>query len=233
MICISMIPIFDLDDTLYPEETFVQSGFRAVAHWLKEELDWDALDSLEIMNHVLAKQGRGAVFDALLQKKGMLSKQLVKRCVRVYRHHTPSISLFPAAVEILAKLDKPLYLVTDGHKIAQRNKIKALGIETCFRKAFITHYFGINRAKPSTYCFDKIRMMEKCQWRDLVYVGDNPAKDFVNLNPLGCVTIRVLTGEHGGAKAKPGHDAQHRIGGLSQLPELLNTIAKPVFGKCI
>lgn len=217
MICISMILIFDLDDTLYPEETFVQSGFRAVAHWLKEEFDWDALDSLEIMNHILAKQGRGAVFDALLQKKGMLSKQLVKQCVRVYRHHAPSISLIPAATEILARSDKPLYLVTDGNKIVQRNKIRALGIESRFKKTFITHRFGIKSAKPSTYCFDKIRMMEKCQWRDMVYVGDNPAKDFVNLNPLGCVTIRVLTGEHGRAKAKPGHDAQHRIGSLSQL----------------
>ena len=28
----------------------------------------------------------------------------------------------------------------------------------------------------------------------MVYVGDDPNKDFVNLNPLGMKTVRVLTG---------------------------------------
>ena len=30
----------------------------------------------------------------------------------------------------------------------------------------------------------------------MYYIGDNPKKDFVNLNPLDVTTIRVLTGEY-------------------------------------
>ena len=31
--------IFDLDNTLYPEETYVQSGFKAVARYLSNKYD--------------------------------------------------------------------------------------------------------------------------------------------------------------------------------------------------
>jgi hypothetical protein len=39
-----MILIFDLDDTLYPEHTYVESGFSAVAKHLQLQRGWDAED---------------------------------------------------------------------------------------------------------------------------------------------------------------------------------------------
>jgi putative hydrolase of the HAD superfamily len=216
-----MILIFDLDDTLYPEETFVKSGFEAVALWLNRRYGWDARETVLLMDEILIRQGRGTVFDEVLKIRGAFTKKLVKQCVGIYRNHVPKLSLSPTAVEILTKWRGQLYLVTDGHKIAQRNKIQALGLGQYFKRTFVTSNFGYGRAKPSTYCFNKIREMENCRWQDLAYIGDNPAKDFVNLNAMGCVTIRVLTGAHRHAQAKPGHDAQHSIGNLNQLPNLL------------
>ena len=81
-------------------------------------------------------------------------------------------------------------------------------------------YFGVKHAKPSTYCFEKIRQAEQCQWYEMVYIGDNPAKDFVNLNKLGMPTVRVLTGVHKNALAKPGFDAKFTIQNLNELPAL-------------
>lgn len=225
-----MVLIFDLDDTLYPEGTYVQSGFRAVAASLKDRFGWDSDASVVVMNEVLASQGRGAVFDALLRKKGVLTKQLVGDCVRIYRHHLPSINLPPEAAKVLDAWSEPLYLVTDGHKIAQHNKVLALGLQARFKKLFITHRYGINKAKPSTYCFERIRTLENCSWEEMVYVGDNPKKDFVNLNPLGCTTIRVLTGEYCNIKADPGHEAQHRIKNLTELLPLLRNLTIAKFG---
>ncbi|MDB2331073.1 HAD hydrolase-like protein, partial [Alteromonas sp.] len=123
-------------------------------------------------------------------------------------------------LDLLNALPKPLYVVTDGNKVVQGNKVAALNITQLFKRVFVTHRFGIKHAKPSTYCFDKIRQAEKCNWQDMVYVGDNPAKDFVNLNKLGVLTVRVLTGEHSKVKAKPGYDAQHTITTLSALTSL-------------
>ena len=59
----------------------------------------------------------------------------------------------------------------------------------------------------------------------MIYVGDNPAKDFVNLTPLGVQTVRVVTGEHAQIKAKPGYEAMYRIASIGELPQLLQRIA--------
>lgn len=56
---------------------------------------------------------------------------------------------------------------------------------------------------------------------DMVYVGDNPAKDFVSLTPLGVLTVRVLTGAHSETRARPGHDALFAVPDLDALPGVL------------
>ena len=217
-----MIPIFDLDDTLYPERTFVESGFRAVTEMLKTIYGWEPEDSLRHMLDVLEMHGRGAVFNELLESKKMFSTRLVRHCLQVYRQHSPRIALYSEAQAILdAYRDRPMYLVTDGNKNVQAKKVHALGIEPYFRRVFITHRYGVRNAKPSVYCFDLIRKLERCEWSDMAYVGDNPAKDFVNLTPLGVRSIRVLTGEHRNVKAKPHFEATLTISNLSELLSLL------------
>ena len=70
-----------------------------------------------------------------------------------------------------------------------------------------------------------IRNLEKCRWEDLIYVGDNPAKDFVTLNKFGATTIRVLTGEYRLDYPKHTYDAKFKINNLSQLEQLLNKVS--------
>lgn len=216
-----MIPVFDLDDTLYPERSFVESGFKAVADWLMRRLGWEAGESLCTMLSLLEIQGRGAVFDGLLASKGVRSVGLVNECVKIYRQHMPNITLDPVAKIILTNLNRSSYLVTDGHKIVQRNKISALGVDAYLKKSFITHCYGVRHAKPSVYCFDIIRKREMCEWSDMIYVGDNPTKDFVNLNLLGVRTVRVLSGEHKKVKAEPGFEAAHVISNIGEIVPLL------------
>lgn len=217
----SPIPIFDLDDTLYPELSYVYSGFKAVAVHLQAQRGWPEADSLAFMKQVLNREGRGSVFNRLLALHGEMSHSAVVECVKIYRHHAPDICLNDSARYLLAHLAPPLYLVTDGHKWVQQRKVQALGIEPQFTKVFITHRYGVRNAKPSIHCFEVIRTRERCDWTDLVYVGDNPAKDFVNLTPLGVRTIRVLTGEHRSVEAKPGYDALHVIDNLDRLQDCL------------
>ena len=217
-----MVLIFDLDDTLYPENTYVESGFNAVAHRLQAQRGWDAEESLCYMREVLERKGRGKVFNELLALHDDYRAWAVNDCVKTYRHHQPKIQLVDTAMRLLNLLPPPLYLVTDGNKIVQRNKVKALNIESLFEKVFITHRYGLRHAKPSTHCFELIRARERCAWTDMVYVGDNPAKDFVNLNKLGVQTIRVLTGNHKGDIAKAGFEADQVIESLDQLPECLS-----------
>jgi putative hydrolase of the HAD superfamily len=208
-----MILIFDLDDTLYEESSYVRSGLRAVARYGQEQYGLDAQESFESMYTLLLQKGRGRVFDDWLLSVERYSKKAVKECLRVYRQHDPVIKLPDESREILEYYQSryPLYLVTDGHKNVQQKKIEALNIGSFFKRVLITHRFGIKNAKPSLYCFELIRRAEKTDWNDIVYVGDNPAKDFVNLNEVGAKTVRVLTGAHADIQAKTGHDAQFSI----------------------
>ena len=221
-----MILIFDLDDTLYDERSFVLGGLRAVAQYGETEFGWDADRSLAFMTERLDRQGRGRIFDDWLAARGKYTRGRVRDCVRIYRYHRPALSLFPAARTVLDRYRPvhPLYLVTDGHKVVQKNKVDALDLWGEFRRVMITHRFGRRNAKPSIHCFQRIREIEACGWPDLIYVGDNPQKDFVNLNKKGAKTVRVLTGVHRGHQAGPGYDAQHTIADLNVLPELLDRI---------
>jgi putative hydrolase of the HAD superfamily len=218
----SLILAFDLDDTLYDERTYVESGLRAVADYGAARFGWDADRSFARMVEILDAEGRGTVFDRWLAGHGQSGKGLVAEAVRAYRHHRPHLSLSPDAAALLPRLrDHPLYLVTDGHKLVQQRKVEALGIAPLFHKVFITHRYGVHNAKPSLHCFERIRGLEKADWRDIVYVGDNPAKDFVSLNAVGARTVRLVGGVHGGVEARAGHEAQHRIHSLAELPEVL------------
>jgi putative hydrolase of the HAD superfamily len=218
-----MILTFDLDDTLYAEATYVDSGLSAVARHGMDRWGWDADVSLATLRSVIARDGRGKVFDHWLAGQGAWSRRRVQECVKVYRHHRPRLELFPAAKFILERYRSncPLYLVTDGHKIVQRNKVDALDLWGTFQRVLITHRFGRAAAKPSTLCFERILAAEKGAWSDLVYIGDNPAKDFVSLNARGAFTVRVLTGCHAGTAANPGHDGAVTIPDLAGLPAVL------------
>ncbi|MEA3371524.1 MAG: HAD family hydrolase [Campylobacterota bacterium] len=220
-----MVIIFDLDDTLYDERMYVESGLRAVATFGADRFGWDLEASFLLMIDLLESNGRGAIFDQWLAVHGQYGRGLVKECVRVYRHHTPSLQLYAEAKSLLPEISTyPLYLVTDGHKIVQQKKVNALGIEHYFKYVFITHRYGIRHAKPSTHCFSRIMEREGCNWYSMIYVGDNPAKDFVNLNSLGVHTVRVLTGVHRNIRAQNGYDAQHVITDLGYFPQVLQEL---------
>ena len=218
-----MILIFDLDDTLYDETQFVDGGLKAVALYGEARWGWDAVESLDRLRDILAREGRGKVFDRWLQGHDAWSLGRVRDCVRAYRNHRSDIALFPAARRMIDRYRPrgPLYLVTDGNKNVQRNKVDALDLWPDFKRIFITHRFGVAAAKPSTHCFERIRAEAGCTWDEMIYVGDNPAKDFINLTPLGVSTIRVLTGAYCEIPASPGHDALITIPDLDALPDVL------------
>ncbi|TSJ41998.1 HAD family hydrolase [Fluviicola chungangensis] len=216
-----MIIVTDLDDTLYPEIEFVYSGFREVSAYLSKTFGIDAEESFQIMLRELKSNGRGKVFDSVLEKHHINTTSNRKKCLSVYRSHKPELTLYPEAERFLKRFSgHTKYLVTDGNVRVQRNKIEALGLRSHFIKTIPTYQYGIAYSKPSTFCFEKILSWEGQKSPDeLVYIGDNPKKDFVSLNKMGAKTIRVLTGEFGSMKASPGFDAQYTVNNLDEITE--------------
>ena len=219
---------FDLDDTLYEEMSFVRGGFRAVAAWLEQEVPGArAKDCYAWMMDELERHGRGRVFDAVLERLGRCaSRRMVDACVRVYRRHEPDLALYPDAERALRSLEAagvPVYVVTDGHPGVQASKVKALGLDgrPSVRRCYLTRRYGLRHEKPSPHCFLRICQREGVPPERVVYVGDNPRKDFVGIRPLGFRTVRVLRGAHANVELDEAHEAEKRVRNLDEFMEWL------------
>ena len=210
--------VFDLDDTLYPELSYVHSGFRAVAAFLSPLLAVPTETLAAGMIAEEAVQGRGQVFDNVLRRHGRWSKPLVAACLRAYRLHRPEISLFADAERALTRFaSQPLYIVTDGHKEVQARKVAALGLAGRVRHAYLTNRYGRHRAKPNPHVFQLICQREGVRPADVTYVGDNVKKDFVGIKPLGFNTVRILRGNYAHYVADETHEAARTIQLLDEL----------------
>ena len=223
---LSMVLIFDMDDTLYVEMDYVVSGFKAVSDYLHNTMHLPKSSTLEIMLNELEQNGRGLVFNAVLTASKVYSKALVKKCLSVYRLHKPNISLGKETKACLSRfMNSKKYVLTDGNKVVQAQKVEALGLAEVMDGIFITHRFGLAHSKPSPYCYFKIIDQEQVPPSEAVYIGDNPKKDFVGIKPLGFKTIRVLTGPYRNLKVAPDYQADLSIEGLDELtPELIHSI---------
>lgn len=216
-----MIIVFDLDDTLYDELTFVHSGFRAISQFLNAHYSLPVEESYERMITALAL-GRGRIFDEVLGAYGIYSKRLVRQCLSVYRTHRPNIFLSCEADACLQRFaDYPIYIVTDGNKLVQYNKVKALGLVGRVKDFFITHRHGVKYAKPSPYCFLKICEREKVLPNQVVYIADNIRKDFVGIKPLGFRTVRIMQGQYQHVIMSEEYEAECKIQSLAALDEML------------
>jgi len=214
-----MILVFDLDDTLYEEIAFVKSGFKAVSEFLECVYNISKNELFELMIKNL-NHGRGKIFDELLKYYGIFTKKLVRKCVSVYRFHKPKIHLYQDTLDCFERFKSlSKYIVTDGNKIVQQKKIDALNLNNKIKRCLITHRYGIKNAKPSPYCFNLICKLEKVQTKEVVFIGDNPTKDFVGIKPLGFRTIRILRGNYKYIRLNPSFEADFEINSLSELTE--------------
>lgn len=222
-----MIIVFDLDDTLYSEIDYVKSGFTHVSKVISAFVSQPEKEIYDSLMTILKRDGRGHVFDTFLSERDIYSRKLAMRLVMEYRKHYPKISLSLETYEVLEylKSEHNLYLVTDGNKLVQERKVQALSIKFLFKRIFITHRFGLHASKPALKCFEIIKEIEGVDWDQIVYIGDDPNKDFVNLNKVGAKTIRRRFGRFNTLSLDKDYEAQREIKELYELPLIIKDIA--------
>ena len=218
------VVVFDLDDTLYNEIEFVYSGFNAVSKYFSNKYNINKVEFFDNMVEILNKFGRGQVFDLVLKKFYIYNKINLKKSISIYRLHSPKINLPDESIETLKYIKNnniPIYIVTDGNKIVQSKKIEALKVEKYVNKVYITHRYGLKYSKPSTYCFKKILELEKCSYNEVVYIGDNVNKDFINIKKLGFRTIRIINGMFKNVIKKEEYHAEIDINNILDVKNIL------------
>ena len=221
-----MIWIFDLDETLYDEKTFVLSGLRYVAPFLSLNSQYSEGEMFDFMQDEFNSDGRAKIFQHL--KKTFVDFEFeTEKLIEVYRSQEPNLKLYEDAKNLLSSLSNySIYLVTDGNRMTQWSKINALGINAVFKKIFVTDEHGVEAKKPHLKCFELIKALEKCEWQNMVYVGDDPHKDFINLKPLGMRTVRVNRGRFFNVILDEKYEADLVV---NDLDELKLKIANPDF----
>lgn len=177
------VVVFDLDDTLFDEIDFVQSGFYEVARYLDKSKSDEIYSK---MMHLFNVQGSGRIFDQII--KGYGFEQRVQKLVEIYRFHKPDIVLSPCARQILQTCRTyPTALISDGHYIMQQNKFRQLGLEDQIGYPLFTDFYQTH--KPETKPFEMV-MDRFGRNNAFVYIADNPQKDFFAPNQLGWRTVR-------------------------------------------
>lgn len=174
--------IFDLDDTLYSEKEYVQSGYHAVSNYLGgnyEEILWNYFE-----------EGKPAISE-LLRTLGRQNEE--NEVLGIYREHIPQIHLYEGVVELIHELKvsgKKVGIITDGRPGGQKKKIDALGLKNLVDDIIITDELGgIQFRKPCDIAF---RIMQT-RWRlnpfEIIYIGDNLTKDFQAPKQLGMKSL--------------------------------------------
>ena len=216
--------VFDLDDTLYPEHTYVDSGFKAVDDYLFKSHEISGFYQLASKLFLLGH--RGNIFNKALELLNCsYSDSLIKVLVEVYRAHKPTIQLDTDTIDTLKYFSHnyKTALITDGYKIAQRNKIEALDIVQYFDFICVTDELGRDFWKPHEKPYQMTQNVLEAELTECVYVADNPKKDFVTPKRLGWLTVHVLAkgAEYSLCEVDNDYKADIQIESLSELIGLI------------
>lgn len=199
--------IFDLDDTLYPEYRYKESGFKYI--------------SGIVSNNDIVYQ----LINEYDNKGSQPLTDFVNYLVKEYRGHIPQISCYEDTIPVLKKLkDKyKLGLLTNNATGAQPNKLKALNISYLFDAIVIADPPFL---KPAPEPFIKILKRLNVNSSESIYVGDDVERDFVTANELGFYTIEIIRPRRLKPRPHKGEDymAKQVVNSLYDLENILYNI---------
>ena len=209
--------ILDLDDTLYPRERFVMSGFAAVAQYVSAVHGASADAAYSILTRAHSSGLGGQEFQVLCDRL-RLSRDVVPVLVDVFRRHMPSLWLNHDVSDALHALHKAgwrVVVLTNGLPSVQFRKIAALGLASLVDEIVYAeeHVAG---GKPAAAAFAAALRSLELEAAHCVCVGDDLLRDVRGARALGIRTIRIA---RPGVTPAAGDEAEMVIDSLRQLPD--------------
>lgn len=187
--------VYDIDDTLYLEREYVFSGFWEIAKYLSQGKSSFAEKIFQFMWSCFENGIRGNIFDLLFDNYPNIAREYkIEDLIRIYREHKPNIELpfeMKDLLEYLLHNGFFLAVISDGPISSQNNKVNALELENYFKEIVLTDIWGKEYWKPHSRAFTYLENKSGLSPQQLVYVADNPEKDFTAPNKRGWNTIRI------------------------------------------
>lgn len=183
--------VLDIDDTLYLERDYVRSGFTEVGKWCVNNLGIAGVDDRAWQLFLNGRRGT-TITDVLLEHGISAESAHARSCIDLYRSHEPNIVLTDDSAQLLANLRRgstPTAIVTDGPALSQRRKIESLGLLDFVDRIVVTEEHGTSKPDPRVF------QMAVSEWglapERLIYIADNPHKDFQGPIELGWQAARM------------------------------------------
>lgn len=176
------VVVFDLDDTLYPEADYVDSGIRYVCAQISSLCGIDCYETIK--THRL--EGANLDWLSLACELTGLKPSVKESLLWMYRLHLPDIKLSEncsASLERITSAALAVAVLTDGRTVTQKLKLASLGLS--HYPAYVSEDYG--SAKPAPDRFQAIQKDFPAE--KYVYVADNVQKDFLGCKPLGWIGI--------------------------------------------
>jgi putative hydrolase of the HAD superfamily len=184
--------ILDLDETLYPRETFVRSGLAAVAKHVEGTHGIPADDAYSVMVRARAEGNQGTELQALSGRYD-LSSRLTGDLVDVFRKHRPSLWLSHDVSATLQRLRREgwhIAVLTNGLPSVQKGKVAALHLERMVDHVLYAEDI-VPGGKPSAGSFHAALAKLRVMPQQCVCVGDDPVCDIAGARAVGISTIRL------------------------------------------
>jgi putative hydrolase of the HAD superfamily len=208
--------IVDLDDTLYPHEQFVRSGFAAVAMYVESMLGMPATDVASTLSRAHNGGAYGQEFQVLCDRH-RLNPTIIPTLLKIFRSHLPVIALRPGVESVLGTMKRTgwrVAILTNGLPAVQRAKVLALGLSP-----LVDHIVYADEhapgGKPAASAFlEAVRRLDVPVTR-CVHVGDDPVCDIAGAKALRIRTIRLAKP---GVVVDPSAEADVVLDSLDELP---------------
>lgn len=228
----NIVPVFDLDDTLYPERDYALSGYRAIEMSIADRRGHEPDGSIASLMLNALDTGSNPM-DALMQS-GLAGDMTLDEAISIYRQHTPVLTLPTDSLNTLSELTSRgicCGIITEGDTSRQMAKIRALGLDRYIAPdcICISQKYGCTKEQPTMFAHFVHQFPEA---RAFAYIGDNPAKDFSTPAAMGWATICLADKGHNihpqtPSEGKPWHPACITVSTLAEAAALLtNTDSK-------
>ncbi len=186
--------VFDLDDTLISEKQYIESGFSYVASLISQKYLIPKEEIFYKLSSLFASNPKN-VFDRYLnENKLSTGHNEVNVLVEAFRNHSPDISFYSDVLPFVKWLRSngiKTGIITDGYANAQRKKLESLKAQSFFDEIVLTDEIGHNCWKPHPIAFERMREKLNVEFCEMIFVGDNPEKDFFINKTYPIITVRV------------------------------------------
>lgn len=197
---------FDLDDTLIDTSGILapKATLDAFNILLESGLSLTLEDCERIRLDMIKSVSHKDVFEHLAKNHGTTQTQsaLQQAVDAFYSPVLPeTLPLLPGALDNLEYL-KPkyaMYVVTAGFEVAQKDKIKTLGIKNFFKQIFVINSLAQQRKKDS---FLKILELERILPEELLCIGNSLTSEIKDALSIGAKACYFQFGEDRGEAAE-------------------------------